>query len=120
MGVAFHYLSHEPRTRPGVEFASRTVLRFGVGLLGARITATAEEVFAAAERLGYVPNVLASELAPGDSGAAVVDTDGHVVGVAFAISPDNAETAYALSTSELRTVLEAERQSPAPTGPCLR
>ena len=63
--------------------------------------------------------VLASELAPGDSGAAVVDPDGQVVGVAFAISPDNAETAYALSTSELRTVLEAERQAPAPTGPCL-
>jgi uncharacterized integral membrane protein (TIGR00698 family) len=38
-GVAFHYLSHEPTTKPGVEFCSRTVLRFGVGLLGARITA---------------------------------------------------------------------------------
>lgn len=63
--------------------------------------------------------VLASELAPGDSGAAVVDADGRVVGVAFAISPDNPETAYALSTSELRAVLEAERQAPAPTGPCL-
>ena len=39
-GVAFHYLSQEPRTKPGIEFCSRTVLRFGVGLLGARITAT--------------------------------------------------------------------------------
>jgi uncharacterized integral membrane protein (TIGR00698 family) len=38
-GVAFHYLSHEPRTRPGIEFCGRTVLRLGVGLLGARITA---------------------------------------------------------------------------------
>lgn len=38
-GVAFHYLSHEPTTKPGIEFCSRTVLRFGVGLLGARITA---------------------------------------------------------------------------------
>ena len=37
-GVAFHYLSHEPRTRPGIEFAARTVLRLGVGLLGVRIT----------------------------------------------------------------------------------
>ncbi len=63
--------------------------------------------------------VLASELAPGDSGAALVDTDGNVVGVAFAISPDNAQTAYALSTSELRAVLAAERQARAPTGPCL-
>ncbi|MDP1807187.1 MAG: hypothetical protein Q8K72_18565, partial [Acidimicrobiales bacterium] len=63
--------------------------------------------------------VLASELAPGDSGAALVDTDGNVVGVAFAISPDHAQTAYALSTSELRAVLDADRQAQAPTGPCL-
>jgi S1-C subfamily serine protease len=63
--------------------------------------------------------VLASELAPGDSGGAVVDREGQVVGVAFAISPDSDGTAYALATSELRSVLDAERLSPAPTGPCL-
>lgn len=39
-GVAFHYLSQDAKTRPGIEFCSRTLLRFGVGLLGARITAT--------------------------------------------------------------------------------
>ena len=39
-GVAFHYLSHDPKTMPGIEFCSRTVLRVGVGLLGARITAS--------------------------------------------------------------------------------
>jgi uncharacterized integral membrane protein (TIGR00698 family) len=38
-GIAFHYLSHDAATRPGVEFCARTVLRVGVGLLGARITA---------------------------------------------------------------------------------
>lgn len=37
-GVAFHYASHEGRIRPGIDFCSRTVLRLGVGLLGARIT----------------------------------------------------------------------------------
>jgi uncharacterized integral membrane protein (TIGR00698 family) len=37
-GISFHYLSQEPRTKPGIEFCSRTVLRLGVGLLGARIT----------------------------------------------------------------------------------
>jgi uncharacterized integral membrane protein (TIGR00698 family) len=37
-GVAFHYASHEARIQPGIEFCSRTVLRLGVGLLGARIT----------------------------------------------------------------------------------
>ncbi|MEO7160588.1 MAG: putative sulfate exporter family transporter [Polaromonas sp.] len=39
-GIAFHYLSQETRTRPGIEFCARGVLRLGVGLLGARITAT--------------------------------------------------------------------------------
>jgi len=38
-GVSFNYLSHDARTKPGIEFAGRAVLRLGVGLLGARITA---------------------------------------------------------------------------------
>lgn len=38
LGLAFDFLSQEKRTRPGIEFSSRTVLRFGVALLGARIT----------------------------------------------------------------------------------
>jgi len=63
--------------------------------------------------------VLAAELAPGDSGAGLVDADGQVVGVAFAISPDNPDKAYALAASELRSVRQAERESPARTGPCL-
>lgn len=39
-GVAFHFLSQDARARPGIEFCARGVLRLGVGLLGARITAT--------------------------------------------------------------------------------
>ena len=39
-GVAFHYLSDDAKTKPGIEFCSRNVLRLGVGLLGARITAS--------------------------------------------------------------------------------
>ncbi len=39
-GVAFHYLSTDLKAKPGIEFCSRNVLRLGVGLLGARITAT--------------------------------------------------------------------------------
>lgn len=39
-GVAFHFLSQDVRARPGIEFCARGVLRLGVGLLGARITAT--------------------------------------------------------------------------------
>ena len=37
-GICFHCLSGEEKTAPGIEFCSRTVLRFGVALLGARIT----------------------------------------------------------------------------------
>jgi uncharacterized integral membrane protein (TIGR00698 family) len=39
LGMAFHFLSQEGRCVAGVEFAARTILRFGVALLGARITA---------------------------------------------------------------------------------
>ena len=63
--------------------------------------------------------VLAAELEPGDSGAGVVNADGEVVGVAFAISPDNPATAYALAASEVRAVLEAGRSAETLTGPCL-
>ena len=60
---------------------------------------------------------LSSQLRQGDSGSAVVADDGAVVGVVFAVSPDNPDTAYALHVQELREVLEAE---PDPsTGACL-
>jgi uncharacterized integral membrane protein (TIGR00698 family) len=36
-GVAFHYASHEPGMQRGIQWCSSTLLRFGVGLLGARI-----------------------------------------------------------------------------------
>lgn len=64
--------------------------------------------------------VLAAELRPGDSGGALVDTDGAVVGVAFAIAPDAPNTAYALHASELREVLDVPRAGPVSTGPCIR
>lgn len=38
-GVALNHLSRGTRTAAGIEFGARTVLRLGVGLLGARITA---------------------------------------------------------------------------------
>jgi S1-C subfamily serine protease len=63
--------------------------------------------------------ILASDLAPGDSGVALVDATGAVVGVAFAIAPDRPGTAYALDTSELREALAGSRRTPADTGPCL-
>lgn len=38
LGIAFHFLTEEGPCKPGVEFTARTVLRFGVALLGARIS----------------------------------------------------------------------------------
>ncbi len=63
--------------------------------------------------------VLAAALQPGDSGGALVDSAGAVVGVAFAIAPDDAGVAYALSDRELEAVLARPRLR-VDTGPCLR
>ncbi len=76
--------------------------------------------------------VLASDLAPGDSGGAVVDQTGTVIGMAFAIAPDRPGTSYALSYTEVRAFLAGTRtgttQGNTPgappvvavsTGPCL-
>lgn len=38
LGMAFHFMIEVPRSKPGIEFTSRSLLRLGVGLLGARIT----------------------------------------------------------------------------------
>ncbi|WP_169569605.1 YeiH family protein [Sneathiella limimaris] len=38
LGMAFHFLSEEGPCKKGIEFASKTVLRVGVALLGVRIT----------------------------------------------------------------------------------
>ena len=64
--------------------------------------------------------VLGSQLRPGDSGSALIDATGSVVGVAFAIAPDDPNVAYALDTDELLTVLQGDLVTPVPTGPCLR
>lgn len=61
---------------------------------------------------------LAAELRSGDSGAPLVDQAGRAVGVVFAVSPDVPTAAYALTVSELRMLLAAER-SPGDAGRCI-
>ncbi len=63
--------------------------------------------------------ILAATLHQGDSGAAVVDHAGEVVGVAFAIAPDRSGTSYALTSAEVRPLLAASSTA-VDTGPCLR
>jgi S1-C subfamily serine protease len=73
-----------------------------------RTTPTSRDVF-----------VLAAQLAPGDSGAPLVDQAGRVVGVAFAIDPGREGTAYALTSTELEHALAAISDRTVETGSCL-
>ena len=52
LGIAVNFLSQDARCRPGIDFASKTVLRLGVALLGMRIT------FGQVESLGIGPLLL--------------------------------------------------------------
>lgn len=63
--------------------------------------------------------ILAAALRPGDSGAALVNRSGQVMGVAFAIAPDQPGTAYAVTNKELNAVLGASRANAVSPGPCL-
>jgi S1-C subfamily serine protease len=67
--------------------------------------------------------VLAAALAPGDSGGALFDRRGRVVGMAFAVDPGDADTAYALARAEVEHVIthagKAGASTPVSTGPCL-
>lgn len=51
-GLAFHFLANDPACKPGIEFCSRTLLRTGVALLGAKIT------FVQIGSLGVAPVVM--------------------------------------------------------------
>ena len=62
--------------------------------------------------------VLAADLERGDSGAPVIDADGRVVGVVFAVSPDRPTTAYAIDDTELEAFL-TEPFSRTDAGRCL-
>lgn len=63
--------------------------------------------------------VMSSELSPGDSGGALVDQNGVVEGVAFAIAPDQPNVAYALALDEVTPVLASAGSEAVSTGPCI-
>ena len=63
--------------------------------------------------------ILSSDLQPGDSGGALVDPNGTVQGVAFAIAPDQPNVGYALTLDEIRPVLASAGTNAVNTGPCI-
>ncbi len=87
--------------------------------IGAEIVAVGTNIYRTSTSRRHV-FVLAAALAPGDSGGAVVNPAGAVVGVAFAIDPGRGGTAYALTDAEVRPVLDAvDTKNIADTGACL-
>jgi S1-C subfamily serine protease len=93
-------------------------LRIAPARINQRVEAVGRDLYDAHQTRRDV-FILASDLRPGDSGAALVNTSGVVMGVAFAIAPDRPGTAYALSSVELRAALAAPRGNQASTGQCL-
>jgi S1-C subfamily serine protease len=61
---------------------------------------------------------LAAELRAGDSGAPVVATDGTLIGIVFAVSPDVPTVAYAVAAVELDELLALPRV-PGDAGRCI-
>lgn len=87
--------------------------------VGRQVVATGTDIYDA-DRTERDVLVLSSGLRPGDSGAALIDPQGEVVGIAFAIAPDKGGVAYALALSELDEVLAQDLSRAVDTGPCLR
>ena len=56
IGIAFHFLSEDETCATGIDFAAKTLLRFGVGLLGLRLG------LAEVMSLGFTPSSQSSHL----------------------------------------------------------
>ncbi len=63
--------------------------------------------------------ILAVDLAPGDSGAPVIDQEGAVIGMAFAVAPDRNGVGYALPAADLWGGNTKKPHARADTGRCI-
>lgn len=93
-------------------------LRVAPARISQQVTARGRDLYDA-HRTDRDVFILAASLHPGDSGGALTNLEGQVVGVAFAIAPDEPGTAYALTSKELRTALAGPRVEQS-SGACLR
>ena len=97
------------------------ILEASPARIGDEILASGTDIYRTGTSRRHV-YVLASVLAPGDSGGALVDTSGEVIGMAFAIDPGRSATAYALTDAEITPVLRGvlgRHPSAVRTGRCL-
>jgi len=78
------------------------------------------EAVGSAVRVERPSLLLAASIESGDSGAAVVNSDGAVIGVAYAASTSNGNAAYAVASSEVeRLIRDAQTGAEiAPVGEC--
>jgi S1-C subfamily serine protease len=87
-------------------------------LIGDELTATGYDIYdEALVRRDLL--VMASQLEPGDSGSALLDAAGRVVGTAVAIAPDRPGVAYALRAEAVQELVAAAGSAPVDTGRCL-
>ena len=96
-------------------------LRASPARVGDEIVAVGTDIYRTGTSRRHV-YVLAAALAPGDSGGALVNRRGDIIGMAFAIDPGRSATAYALTDAEIRPVISQvlERDpTPVATGRCL-
>lgn len=82
------------------------------------ITATGRDIYGT-NRTERKVLELSAALRPGDSGSALANSQGVVIGVAFAIARDVDDVAYALAPSELQAVLATVNGSAVSTGSCV-
>lgn len=92
-------------------------LRVAPGVITQEITATGRDIYGD-DQVRRQVQILGARLRQGDSGGAVVDGDGVVVGQAFAIAPDRPGTAYALAATEVQAVLGTVTGQPVGSGAC--
>ena len=60
IGMAFHFLAQDNACKPGVEFSANTMLRFGVGLLGLRLSIVDVESIGLGPILAVIAFVMAT------------------------------------------------------------
>lgn len=82
------------------------------------LTATGRDIYTSGETERDVLE-LAANLRPGDSGSPIVDPDGLVAGIAFAVARDRDDVAYALAPSEVQAVIDGRASTSVTTGACL-